>query len=257
MDRTIFGKNIFKLDSIASTQTVLRERYDEGDREGLIVVANEQTLGRGRHQRAWYSPAGKGLWMSVLVQPTGPEDLWTWTSLWAGIVVHNALFKLLGDEQTLATILLKWPNDLMWGSRKLGGIIAERVGNNNENPAIAIGIGINLLQDEGDYPPHLRGEAISLREITGERFAPDTALEAVILSLEEMIPLLKPVDPQRIQKVWLSSAWAFDEKLQISSGERIFEGLFVGLGKYGELGLRTAQGEIQYITSSDSIQKVN
>jgi len=251
----VFKKKIFRLESVSSTQEVLKEQFQQGAVEGTVIAASEQTLGRGRQGHSWDSPAGKGLWTSILIVPEGPEEMWGWASLWAGVVIRNAIGELVQNDEILSNILLKWPNDLMWSNRKLGGILAEVMRDSKNRQAIALGIGINVLQHEQDFVPHLRGSAISLREITGERFTPDALLEQVILSAEEMIPLLKPVDPIKIKSLWLASAWALNDRLCITQGDSESIGVFTGLGEHGEIILKQDDGTIQNIASSDGIRR--
>ena len=251
-----FGKRIYRLDTVPSTQDFLKEQFLQGEAEGAIAVALEQTLGKGRRGRAWDSPAGKGLWTSMLIIPGGPESLWTWVPLWAGIVAKKAIGELLSKRQIQKEIMLKWPNDLMMDELKLGGIIAEQVTDTKNHQAVVLGLGINLLQRREEFPPHIRGRAISLLEATDQEFSPDALLEKLILEAEEVLPLLKPVDSTKIKEEWLHSAWGLGERLRIFSGDKAYEGTFSGLGPYGEICLRRADGEENYYSSAEGIQRI-
>lgn len=250
-----FGKRIYRLDSVASTQELLKEQFCQGAPEGAIAVALEQTLGKGRRGRYWDSQAGKGLWMSVLIRPEGPESLWTWVPLWAGIVARKAIEALLHERKIKDGILLKWPNDLIFRERKLGGILAENVKDPKGRQAIVLGVGMNLLHRTEEFPPHLRNRAISLLEGTGESFSPDTILERFILVAEELLYLLKPVKTSDIRDQWMPAAWGINDRLRVISGDQVIEGLFTDLGPHGELGLKSDGGEKRFLSSAEGIQR--
>ena len=131
------------LPSTGSTNADAAEQAREGCPEGFTVVADEQSAGRGRLDRAWESPSGAGLAMSVVLRPTTPSTSWGWVPLLAGVAVVDAL----GRQGVAAS--LKWPNDVVVdgpahdggeGPRKLGGLLVERVA---EADALVVGIGIN------------------------------------------------------------------------------------------------------------------
>ncbi|MFN8155976.1 MAG: biotin--[acetyl-CoA-carboxylase] ligase [Candidatus Nanopelagicales bacterium] len=134
--------------STGSTNADAADQVREGAPEGFVVVADEQTQGRGRLDRTWTSPSGAGLAMSLVLRPVAPDRTWGWLPLTAGIAVVDAL-RGLGVPAALT-----WPNDVMVdgpahdggpGPRKLGGILTERV-----DEAVVVGIGINtdLALDE-------------------------------------------------------------------------------------------------------------
>jgi BirA family transcriptional regulator, biotin operon repressor / biotin---[acetyl-CoA-carboxylase] ligase len=115
-----------------------------GAREGVVLAAEAQTAGRGRMGRRWTSPAGAGLLFSVLLRPYGvPAALLGWLPLLAGAAVAAAVPAMSAVKPSL-----KWPNDVLAGDAKLGGILAERSGS-----AVVVGIGINVSQGPADLPP--------------------------------------------------------------------------------------------------------
>jgi BirA family biotin operon repressor/biotin-[acetyl-CoA-carboxylase] ligase len=112
------GRRVHYRRSVESTSSVLRELAESGEAPGTIVIADEQTGGRGRAGRSWYSPAGLGLWMSVLHESSLPPERLAPLSIAAAVSVAGAL----GDETGL-DVRVKWPNDLLVGGRKLGGFL--------------------------------------------------------------------------------------------------------------------------------------
>jgi BirA family biotin operon repressor/biotin-[acetyl-CoA-carboxylase] ligase len=158
------------LDDAASTNAVVAERSRAGARHGLVVVAEHQTAGRGRLDRAWEAPARSSLTFSVLLRPRVPAAEWPWLPLLAG----HALVTALREAEVPAG--LKWPNDVLVGERKLAGILLERV-EAAEGPAAVLGIGLNVSTTADELPVDT---ATSLALATGS--APDrTELLARVL----------------------------------------------------------------------------
>jgi BirA family biotin operon repressor/biotin-[acetyl-CoA-carboxylase] ligase len=252
-----FGKNIYHLGTVDSTQDALKNLLQEGAVEGTIVVAQDQLRGRGRRDKPWHSMPGRGLWMSVLLRPEGGDEPLTWTPLWAGLVVRSAIVKLLGSAPQFSAggLRLKWPNDVLLDEFKLAGILAERIPDSEGQSAVVLGVGINCLQRREDFPPHLRHSATSLYLATEETFSPDALLEKMILSLEELYALLKPIKPAQIKKAFLENAWGLGERLQAELPNGSIEGRFAGLGPHGELQLAGEDGKIASLTAAARIER--
>lgn len=142
------------LPSTGSTQLDALDQVHEGAPEGFTVVADEQTGGRGRLDRAWVSPSGAGLAMSVVLRPSVGVETWGWIPLLTGLAVGSAL-----RDRGIETGL-KWPNDVVVdgptrdggaGPRKLAGVLVEAVG----GVAVVVGIGVNVDLDADELPvPH-------------------------------------------------------------------------------------------------------
>jgi BirA family transcriptional regulator, biotin operon repressor / biotin---[acetyl-CoA-carboxylase] ligase len=129
------------LAELASTNAAVAAEADS--KEGLVVVAEHQTAGRGRLDRAWVSPPRAGLTFSVLLHPHPvPEARWTWLPLLVGLAMAEAVEDVSG-----VAVRLKWPNDLLADDRKLGGILIERHGS-----AVVVGIGINVTTTDLELP---------------------------------------------------------------------------------------------------------
>lgn len=144
------------LGCVSSTNDVLRERAAEGAPHGLAVWASEQTHGRGRLGRSWHSPAGASLYFSLLVRirpGQGVELL----PLAAGLAAAETVESLSG-----APVRLKWPNDLLLGDRKLGGVLCEGVLTDGRVVAAVVGIGINVSLQTSDLPDSIAEIATSL-----------------------------------------------------------------------------------------------
>jgi BirA family transcriptional regulator, biotin operon repressor / biotin---[acetyl-CoA-carboxylase] ligase len=130
------------VESSPSTNAEVVAAARDGAPEGLVIVAEAQTAGRGRRDRSWTTPPRAGLTFSVLLRPTFPAAGWGWLPLLAGLSVANPLTRLAEVD-----VRLKWPNDVLVGERKLGGILSEVVGT-----AVVIGIGLNVSLRADELP---------------------------------------------------------------------------------------------------------
>ncbi|HVU71592.1 MAG TPA: biotin--[acetyl-CoA-carboxylase] ligase [Mycobacteriales bacterium] len=138
----------------ASTNAVVADAAREGAGEGLVVVAESQTAGRGRLGRTWVSPARAGLTLSVLLRPqvSDPAE-WGWLPLLAGLAAAGAVRAQAGLEA-----VVKWPNDVLVGERKLAGILAEAV----QPGAVVIGVGLNVTTTAAELPPDVAATSLAV-----------------------------------------------------------------------------------------------
>ncbi len=163
---------ISRLGSTSSTNTVALDAAAAGEPEGFVVVADHQTAGRGRLGRTWVAPPGTALLASVLLRPPPAA-------------AHLAVSALscaaaAACERTAGVVpALKWPNDLLVGDRKLGGVLAETVGN---LAAVVVGIGINV-HVPADRPAGIEGLAVDLDAVAGRRVARPDLLDALLMEL--------------------------------------------------------------------------
>lgn len=139
------GVRIEVVDATGSTNALVVDRARSGAPEGLVVVTEHQTAGRGRLDRTWETPARSALTFSVLLRPTAPTRTWPWLPLLAGYAVDKAL-KARGFDAGV-----KWPNDVLIGDRKVAGILVERV-ETDAGPAAVVGIGLNVGLTADELP---------------------------------------------------------------------------------------------------------
>ncbi len=147
-----------------STNRVAMEMAENGAPHGTVVVADAQTAGRGRRGRAWVSPPGMNLYVSLLLRPPVPTVEAPRLSLVAGVSLADAI------EAMGVPASLKWPNDLYLGERKAAGILAEMASDPDGVRHIVIGAGLNVNMEEADFPGELGGRATSLRIAAGRAF---------------------------------------------------------------------------------------
>ncbi len=172
LDRLEGWGPVVLLESTGSTNADAADAARSGAGEGYVIVADEQTLGRGRLGREWSTPAGGGLALSVVLRPALSAERTGWLPLLAGLAAVEALRALGADAW------LKWPNDVVVpgpsrdggpGPRKLGGLLAERV---HDEDAVVVGLGLNVGLGAADLPVPT---------------ATSTSLEGVVLHREELL----------------------------------------------------------------------
>ena len=160
---------------VGSTNDVAAQLAEDGAPHGTVVVAEEQTAGRGRHGNRWSSPPGAGLYLSALLRTDSPPVL----TLAAGVAVAEALARAAGLDASL-----EWPNDVMAAAgrrRKVAGILAEASTVGQRVDRVVLGIGINLR--DGAWPPEVAWRAASVEGLTGRRVDPAAVLVEVLAAL--------------------------------------------------------------------------
>ncbi len=245
--RTVrFGRELTVLAKTDSTQTEAEKRAREGAPEGTLVVAEEQTSGRGRQGRVWHSPPGKGVWMSTVLRPEGPLTAVPQLTLLAAVAVCRAIRQVSGVEAGI-----KWPNDLLADGRKLCGILLEAVVEDGGVRHCIMGIGIDANLEESDYPEELRSKVTSLRRESGIEVDRSALIAAVMNEFETLYRLYAESGFEPVRLLWESLSVTLGREIVVRDvrGER--RGWAHGLGGQGELMMRTEDGAVVPVYSGD------
>lgn len=199
------GVRTIRLDETTSTNDVAKQHAADGAEEGLVVVANSQTKGRGRQGRVWVASTGQSLLLSVVLRPPWEDSNAAWLGVLAGVAVAETA-RGLG----LQGVSLKWPNDVLVHGRKLAGVLVEpRIAGGRIEFAV-IGVGMNVLQEDVDWPPELRDLATSFAR-EGLQVSVDDVQEALLkrLHLAYVTVLADGLDP--VMSSWRS--WTGSDRL--------------------------------------------
>jgi BirA family biotin operon repressor/biotin-[acetyl-CoA-carboxylase] ligase len=166
--------------SIPSTQDEAHRLGADGAPAGAVVLAEEQTAGRGRQGKAWHSPAGGGVWMSVLLRPRARPEGGA-LAIRAGVAAASALAAAAPG----VAVRLRWPNDIIVADRKVGGILCEARWSGEALSWVAVGVGLNV---RGPVAPAVRDRAVALRDVAPEvsRLALVAALVPRLRALEDL-----------------------------------------------------------------------
>ena len=217
--------------AVESTQTLARAWACEGAPEGAVVLADYQTAGRGQRGRRWTALAGTSLLFSVVLRPRFPVCRWPEIPLAAGCAVAEGL-----EAIAPVSVALKWPNDVLVAGRKLAGILVEGVAT---TPSLVIvGIGVNVSQQDADWPPGLAGRARSLAGL-GAPVRRETLLAALLGRLDAWYHVLDDEGFEPVRAAWRRRG-LLGARLALAEGE----GTAVDLGPRGELVARRDDGRI-------------
>jgi BirA family biotin operon repressor/biotin-[acetyl-CoA-carboxylase] ligase len=235
---TRFAGKLHFFPTIHSTNTHAMAEADAGTPEGMVYFADEQTAGRGRGAHAWASPPGSGLYVSVLLRPRmAPADV-LWLSLAAGLAVQDAV-----KQVTSLQADLRWPNDLLFGSRKFCGILTELNAEVTRVRHLVIGIGINVHQQR--FPDELRSLATSLHIETGRDWPRQELLAALLQSLDREVTALssstREAQNHVLARLEQASSWVRGKHVYVEERDG-FEGVTEGLDSRGFLQIRTVDG---------------
>ena len=175
-NRKIIGRTVWHYDAVESTNDTLKELLDADVPEGLVVWADRQAAGKGRHGRAWASPPG-GLYLSILLRPKEIH------APVLGLLAGMPLIKTLRHFGVFAT--LKWPNDAIFQDRKLAGILSEGV-YRGDAYHVVLGVGINTNVDMDRLPPDVQARATSLKREVHLFVANEECLEYFLEQLDDV-----------------------------------------------------------------------
>jgi BirA family biotin operon repressor/biotin-[acetyl-CoA-carboxylase] ligase len=235
---------VLRYESLPSTNTEVARLASQGADEGVAVVADEQTAGRGRLQRAWSSPKGAGLYFSILLRPALAPERWPLITFVAALAVGDALREAARVETDI-----KWPNDLLADERKICGILAEAI----ETPAgraVVVGIGVNLTNEA--FSSELSSVATSVAHASGQKAEREMILTALLSALSRWYSLLHESDgAEKIVAAWAShSSYATGKWVQVTNGDEVLHGVTRGVESDGALRLETRHG-LQLIRAGD------
>ena len=236
---TIFACKLHFTASTTSTNTDAMTAARNGAPHGSVYFADEQTAGRGRGNHGWHSAAGDGLYVSILLRPQLAASNLALLPLAAGLAAADAIHGV-----SALSVDLRWPNDLLIGERKVGGILVE-ARNDSKGPlhamAVVVGVGINIHQR--NFPPDLATPATSLDLELNRPVSRQNLLVALLKSLQrETSGLSDPAVANEIPaRVELGSSWTRGRYVQVH-GPQACEGVTVGLDNNAFLRVETAAG---------------
>ena len=233
---TVFAGNLHFSPVTDSTNNDAMAAARAGAPHGSVYFADEQRAGRGRGHHVWHSAAGEGLYVSVLLRPQFPAVRLPLLPLAAGLAAADAV-----RAASSLAIDLRWPNDLLLGARKAGGILVEAHTEGSKAAFAVVGIGINVHQRAFDSS--LPTPATSLDIEAGSRISRQALLLSLLKSLQrESLALLDPVTAELLpSRAEQASTWVRGRQVQVH-GPQACKGVTAGLDKNGFLLVRTADG---------------
>ncbi len=233
-------------DSIDSTNTRARELARQGAPHGTVLIADHQTGGRGRRGRSFYSPAGSGIYMSVILRPCCvPRQIMHLTCA-AAVAMCDAVESAVGFRPGI-----KWTNDLVCGKRKIAGVLTELGFDNRGNVDFAvIGIGINCCQQEADFPEDIRSIAGSLTSISGQSIDRAVVAAAMMDALYRMDAELL-TGKAHILNRYRKDCITLGKEISLVRGEEIRHGTALDIDDAGALIVRFPDGTAEAVNSGE------
>jgi len=240
----LLGRPCIVLDEVDSTNSETMRRAATGAEEGLIVLANTQTAGRGRLQRRWHSWPEHTLAMSVLLKPPLSPEKIPQISLLTAVALHDALSPLAPD------IRIKWPNDILYHGRKMAGILTEMRAEPGRVQAVVVGMGINVNAPSGGWPEDIADIATDLGSASGRTVSRMDIAVRILESMERhyLDYLRDGFGP--VRKQWWQAHAACGKPVRVHDGLCYIEGIAETLDEDGALLLRTHAG-LQRIVAGD------
>ncbi|MGE3822231.1 MAG: biotin--[acetyl-CoA-carboxylase] ligase [Isosphaeraceae bacterium] len=225
------GRRVAVWNRVVSTNDHAALASNSLTNEGLVVLAEEQTAGRGRRGRSWIAPARTSILMSVLIFPEGSLADPSWLTALGAVAVAE-----LVRERTGADARIKWPNDVRVDGKKLSGVLVER------GAAAVIGIGLNVNLDHDDFPPELTGSVTSMRILQGERVDRSDLAASLIQRLDALYRQAKAVGPEPLRLAWsdLSEHTGRDARVVTRTG--VLRGRVTRIDLFEGVTLRSTDG---------------
>jgi len=248
MKGSSFVKGIKLYESVESTQNIAQQLAENDAPEGTLVLAEQQTSGRGRRGRQWLSPYGSSVSMSLILRPSLPLQFAPQMTLVAAVALCRGLRELTGLD-----IGIKWPNDLLINGKKISGILMESTAEDERIRYIIAGIGIGVNLQESDYSDELRKVATSLSLETGHQVDRSDVIAAFINYFAELYALYLREGFSPIISLWEALSVTLHKQTVLTTAEGIVEGTPIGLCDSGALSVRKTDGTIIAVFSADSI----
>lgn len=242
---SLFGKRIYHFFKTDSTNRVALELGHADEPEGAVVLAEEQTAGKGRAGRTWHSERAAGIYVTLLLRPKLAPVQAPLLTMTAGLSTHAAI-----QEQTGLAVDLKWPNDLLIRGKKVGGILTEMHAEPAQVRFVIVGIGLNVNQEE--FPGDLGQTATSLRVEAGKQLS---RLELLVRLLREFENdynrLVREGVASVTERFEATSSFARGKRVQVTNGAGTFTGITAGLGPEGLLQVRKDDGQVVTVIAGD------
>lgn len=243
-----YGRTIDYYESVQSTQIIAHDAAQAEAADGTLIVAEEQTAGKGRLSRPWSSTANKGIWMSLIIRPSLMPQQAPQMTLVSAVAIVRAIEELTQLEATI-----KWPNDIMINGKKMTGILTELQSDPDRVKAIIIGIGMNVNQDEDDFPNELKPIATSLKMATGEHIDRAKLIAGILNYLELYTKMYEKHGFGPIKLLWEGYSNTAGKRVRAVMLNETIEGTALGISEEGLLELRLDDGSVRGIYSADIV----
>jgi BirA family biotin operon repressor/biotin-[acetyl-CoA-carboxylase] ligase len=236
-------------DTVDSTQNIAQRLAEDDALEGTLVIAEQQTSGRGRMGRKWVSPPGKGVWMSLVLRPNLPLQFASQLTLLTAVALCRALKTLAAPLE----IGIKWPNDLLISGKKISGILLESTAEEERLKYVIAGIGISVNLEPEDYEAELRDIATSLRIELGRPLDRTEVIASFIREFEQLYAAYQNDGFGLIRTLWEALSVSLFKPMQLKTPSGMMIGTPIGLDERGALLAKLEDGTIMPIFSAETM----
>lgn len=234
--------HIERHECVTSTNDLAKKAVLAGAREGLVVIADRQTSGRGRHGRPWHSPQGN-LYMSLVLTPEGGNRDFSAYSFMTSLAVRDALHTWGRAEIPGEAITLKWPNDVLVNGAKISGILLEA-----EGESLIVGVGINLVSSPVDVPYPVT----SVEALCGQKLDTQQAMRDVLAGLSRWRDVFLRQGLGGVLDAWRQ--YALRGPLTVKAHNQVIKGTFVDIDDWGRLILCDEKGQNHCLSAGDVLR---
>ncbi|HEY2030609.1 MAG TPA: biotin--[acetyl-CoA-carboxylase] ligase [Myxococcales bacterium] len=239
------GRAIHFYPELGSTNDEAHRLAEAGALHGEVVIAEEQTNGRGRKSRSWLAPKGKGLTLSVILRPAIPAQRAPELTLVAAVAVCEAARELGAPAR------IKWPNDVECRGKKLAGLLTELRAESDRIRHAVLGIGLNVSLEAQDLPEDLRPRATSLLLETGERHPRPVVCAALLAHLEEWLDVHETEGFEAVRARFRALSSTLGRRVRVDAETGSFEGEAVDLAPDGALLVKHGEGDLRRVVAAD------
>lgn len=239
------GRKMIHYFLASSTNVIALRLAAGGAQHGTVVIAEEQTAGRGRFGRVWYSEKAAGVYASMILRPPLAPSAAPALTLAAGLALYEAVASVTGLIPDI-----RWPNDLLLGEKKIGGILTEMSAEMDRIHAVVVGVGLNV--NHAEMPAELRAIASSLRIAGGKSYSRIQLFAAMLRQLQHFYALLLERGSGAITLEWeRRSSFARGKRVRVTAGGSESTATTDGLDPAGALRLRFDDGRVETLTSGE------
>jgi len=239
------GQKVISFNEVKSTNSLASQIAETGAAHGTIITAEQQTRGRGRLGRNWYSPSGKGIYLSIILRPKFSPDQAPGLSIMTALSLALTVEKILPKK-----VRIKWPNDLLLGDRKAAGILTELTAERKKIDYIIVGVGININQQSADFPDELRDAATSLRRVARRKINRIELLQNFLVIFEREYERYCRQRLRPVHKQIRRYSSLLDQSVRLAGAGKTIQGVVADIDELGRLVVHEGD-KVHYINSGE------
>ena len=246
LETSWIGKKVYHRESIDTTQRLAHQLALDGAEHGTIVIADEQTKGKGRTGRHWQSHRSKGVWMSIILRPS----ILPYKAPQLTLVTATVIASLI-KEMTGLTPHIKWPNDILINGKKVAGILTEMQAEQDQINYVIIGIGLNVNQLDSDFEHSVTYPFTSLKIESAKSWSITRIIQSMLKLFEIKYKNFIDNGFNDVKEEWEQYGFKINEKIAIKTNNRTWNGIFLGIAEDGALLIKNDLEKVEKVYSAE------